>query len=209
MSRSISPIEGSSTAGYANEADDLFERYEARRSADVHKPWSHFFPASPARILDIGAGTGRDAAWFTSLGHHVTAVEPVDEMRTRAQKLHPEPEITWLKDILPDLPDVRALNQTFDMILMHAVWMHLTEPERTSGMATLASLLASGGRIVMSQRHGPVPKGRRMFEIGGEETISLAAQHGLKCLYNIRTGSTAAENMALRIEWTRLVFEKN
>lgn len=197
-----------STAGYAAEADDLFKRYEARNSADVHKPWSEFFPAPPAHILDIGAGTGRDAAWFASLGHQIIAVEPVDEMRARARELHPEPEITWLKDILPDLPEVRALKQSFDMILMHGVWMHLTEAERTAGMANLAALLAPNGRIVMSQRHGPVPEGRRMFEISGEETIALAASHGLDCRYHVRAGSSQAENMARGIEWTKLVFEK-
>lgn len=198
-----------STAGYASEADDVFKRYESRNAADIHKPWSHFFPSPPAHILDIGAGTGRDAAWFASLGHKVTAVEPVDELRIGAGQLHPEPEITWVKDILPDLTHTKALNLRFDMILMHAVWMHLTEDERKSGMANLASLLAPKGRIVMSQRHGPVPEGRRMFEITGEETTALAAQHGLKCLYNVRAGSSQAENMARGIEWTKLVFEKS
>ncbi|MEM9938007.1 MAG: class I SAM-dependent methyltransferase [Pseudomonadota bacterium] len=197
-----------STAGYANEAEDLFKRYEARKAADIHKPWSHFFPSPPAHILDIGAGTGRDAAWFASLGHQVTAVEPVDEMRLRAQKLHPEPEVSWLKDILPDLTHTKALNLRFDMILMHAVWMHLTEDERKRGMVNLAALLAPGGRIVMSLRHGPVPEGRRMFDVTSEETIALAGENGLKNLFHERSESIAAENRALAIEWTKLVFEK-
>lgn len=91
---------------------------------------------------------------------------------------------------------------------MHAVWMHLTEAERTAGMANLAALLAPGARIAMSQRHGPVPEGRRMFDVSGNETIALAAQHGLKNLYHHRGGSIQAENMARGIEWTKLVFEK-
>ena len=28
-------------------------------------------------------------------------------------------------------------------------------------------------------RHGPVPPGRRMFDVSAEETIALAAGHGL------------------------------
>ena len=197
-----------STSGYAAEADSLFERYESRDAAAVHAPWVTYFPKAPARILDIGAGTGRDAAWFASLGHSVLAVEPVDELRTRAAKLHPEPQITWLADILPDLNTTKARGETFDMILMHAVWMHLTEEERRIGMTSVASLLKPGGRLVMSLRHGPIPAGRRMFEVTGDETIALAAENELKPLYNHRADSIQAENRARKIEWTKLVFEK-
>ncbi len=200
--------DSASNAGYSDEVDSLFERYESRNPAGIHAPWVHLFPKAPARILDIGAGTGRDAAWFASLGHSVLAVEPTDALREGAARLHPEPEIEWLDDILPAIPNVMARGETYDLILMHAVWMHLTEAERADGMANLAQLLLPGGRIAMSQRHGPVPKGRRMFEISGEETIALAAQHGLTNLYHERAESIQAENRANQIEWTKLVFEK-
>ncbi len=35
------------------------------------------------------------------------------------------------------------------------------------------------GQILMSLRHGPVPPGRRMFDVSADETIALAAGHGL------------------------------
>lgn len=159
-------------------------------------------------MLDIGAGTGRDAAWFVSLGHSVLAVEPTEALRTGGQRLHTEPEITWLDDALPALPHVIARNETFDMIMLNAVWMHLTEAERQAGMATLAGLMAPGARLLMSQRHGPVPDGRRMFDVTGEETIALAATHGLEPRYHERSGSLLAENRKRGVEWTCLVFEK-
>ena len=200
--------ESASNASYGDEVEQLFVRYESRDPAGIHTPWIEFFPAPPARILDLGAGTGRDAGWLSSLGHSVLAVEPTDGLREGAAKLHPAPEIEWLDDLLPAIPHVLARGETFDLILMHAVWMHLTEAERIDGMANLVGLLKPGGRIAMSQRHGPVPKGRRMFDVSGAETIALAARHGLKCLYNERAGSIAAENRARGIEWTKLVFEK-
>ncbi|MEL7452583.1 MAG: methyltransferase domain-containing protein [Pseudomonadota bacterium] len=197
-----------SNAGYSTKVEDLFKRYEFRDPAGIHAPWADFFPEPPARILDIGAGTGRDAAWFVSLGHSVLAVEPTDALRIGATKLHPEPEIEWLDDILPGIPHVLSRGETFDLILMHAVWMHLTEAERVEGMANVASLLKPDGRIAMSQRHGPVPAGRRMFDVSGEETIALAKQHGLINLMHARAESIQAENRANHIEWTKLVFEK-
>lgn len=198
-----------SNAGYAQEAPRLLQRYEGLASEDVHAQWRQWIPAAPSRVLDIGAGTGRDAAWFVSLGHSVLAVEPTDELRHGAQQLHPEPEITWLKDSLPDLAQVQARAETFDVIMLNAVWMHLTEQERRTGFETLVSLMAPGARLFMSQRHGPVPEKRRMFDVSGAETISLAAPHGLETLYHERNGSQLAENRNLGVEWTCLVFEKS
>ncbi|MEL6413465.1 MAG: class I SAM-dependent methyltransferase [Pseudomonadota bacterium] len=199
----------SSNAGYAQEAPRLLQRYEGLASETVHAQWRQWIPIAPSRVLDIGAGTGRDAAWFVSLGHSVLAVEPTDELREGAQRLHPERSITWLKDQLPDLAQVKARSELFDVIMLNAVWMHLTEEERKTGFETLVSLMAPGANLFMSQRHGPVPEGRRMFDVSGDETTSFARAHGLRILYNERNGSQLAENRNLGVEWTCLVFEKS
>ena len=93
----------SGTEGYAEEAEALFKRYESIPAADAHRAVLHLIPAMPVRVLDIGSGTGRDAAWFASRGHSVVAVEPTDAMRLPAMALHPSPRIDWLDDSLPDL----------------------------------------------------------------------------------------------------------
>ena len=52
----------SRTEGYAETADRLVEQYESRTFADVHKSILHLIPTTPCRVLDVGAGTGRDAS---------------------------------------------------------------------------------------------------------------------------------------------------
>jgi protein-L-isoaspartate O-methyltransferase len=42
-------------------------------------------------VLDVGAGSGRDAAWFAARGHDVVAVEPTSAMRSEGQHRHPDP----------------------------------------------------------------------------------------------------------------------
>ena len=39
----------------------------------------------PSDVVDLGAGTGKLTRSLVALGHHVTAVEPLEEMRTRAR----------------------------------------------------------------------------------------------------------------------------
>ena len=93
----------SGTEGYAEEAEELFKLYENIPAADLHRAELHLIPTAPGSILDIGSGTGRDAAWFASQGHRVVAVEPTDAMRMPAMALHPSPRIEWLDHSLPDL----------------------------------------------------------------------------------------------------------
>ena len=50
--------------------------YEAIGFADIHKGAIPFLSATPGLALDIGAGSGRDAAWFAARGWDVVAVEP-------------------------------------------------------------------------------------------------------------------------------------
>src|SRR6202030_3217592 len=88
----------SGTENYAEEAPELLKRYESISFADHHRLVMHLIPTVPGRVLDIGAGTGRDAAGFVGLGHSVVAVEPTEELHRGAMLLHPSPMIEWIDD---------------------------------------------------------------------------------------------------------------
>ncbi len=170
-----------SIAGYGTHAAVLAEQYESITFEDVHRGVLHLFPTRPSNILDIGAGSGRDAAALAKSGHRVVAVEPTAELRSEGLRLHSSRAIEWIDDSLPTLKILRRSDRRFDLILLTAVWMHLDETERRTAMATIAELLAEGGLVSMSLRHGPVPPGRRMFDVSADETIELGAQFGLHC----------------------------
>lgn len=198
----------SGTEGYADEAKALFEQYEAFSAADAHHAVLHLLPTTPGIVLDIGSGTGRDAAWFASLGHRVVAVEPTDEMRIPAMALHPSPRIEWLDDCLPDLAALRERGERFDLVMLNAVWMHLDAGQRQRAMPHLAALVVPGGKVIMKVRHGPVPTGRRMFEIPDEEITALAGKHGLHPVLVLRTESVNEPNRSAGISWSNFVFAK-
>lgn len=204
----MSPINRPSNAGYAQHATALLKQYESLRFEDVHHRVLNYLPAAPAQVLDVGAGTGRDAAHFAEQGHSVLAVEPTTELREGAQQLHPSTAITWLDDCLPNLDKVAALKTTYDLIMLNAVWMHLNPAQQERGMRTLAQLTHSGSRVLFTLRHGPVPAGRVMFEVSGEHTGKLAAAHGFSTLLCTTHDSIQTANRAGGIQWTTLVLER-
>ena len=196
----------SGTENYADEASELLKRYESISFADAQAPVLQLIPPAPGRALDIGAGTGRDAAGLVALGYSVVAVEPTEELRRGAMLLHPLPMIEWLDDSLPDLAAVRARKEEFDLIMLTAVWMHLDEAQRQRAMPNVSALVCNGGIVIMSLRHGPIPPGRRMFEVSAEETRALARRWNLFCTLNQEAEASLRQP---GVSWTRLGFRKD
>jgi SAM-dependent methyltransferase len=197
----------SGTEGYAQEAEALVRQYESIAFADVHRQVLHLIPATASRVLDIGAGTGRDAAGFAAMGHRVVAVEPTEALRSRAAELHPSPQIEWLDDSLPDLARVLALGVAFDVVMLTAVWMHLDPAQRQQAMPRVASLVQPKGVLIMSLRYGPVPQGRRMFTVSAEETIQLAGAEGLQPVLRFESADGVLRRPG--VSWARLAFRKD
>lgn len=196
----------SGTEGYAQQAEALIERWRTLSFADRHRPILDWIPQTPSRIVDIGAGIGTDAAALAAMGHTVLAVEPVDALRNAARELHMSARIEWLDDSLPDLAVLKAKRATFDAVMLTAVWMHLDARQRQRAMPRVASLLRDGGVLIMSLRHGPVPTGRRMFDVTPDETNRLANEHGLRLVRELHTSSVQQANRDGGVTWTRLAF---
>ncbi len=194
------------TEGYAEHASELIERYESLCFADKHEEVLHLIPNTPAKALDIGAGTGADAAWLAERGHSVVAVEPTDTFRIHGITHHPSPRIEWIDDALPLLARVAHRTHEFGLVMVTAVWMHLDEHERRVAMPVIASLLAPGGNLIMALRHGPVPADRVMFTVSADETVALAEAQGLRCVLNVRNESKLAANREAGVDWSRVAF---
>lgn len=84
--------------------------------------------------------------------------------------------------------------------------MHLDEAEWKAAMSAVAGLVRAGGVIVMSLRHGPVPDGRRMFDVAADETIALGPQAGLQEHHR-----STREDMLGRgdVTWSFLALKRN
>ena len=157
-------------SAYDAQAESFAVRYESVPADVVHAALLEFIPRGRDLIaLDVGAGSGRDAAWLASLRYEVVAAEPAAGMRQEAQRRHPDPRIRWLDDRLPDLSAIHRLGLAFDLILLSAVWMHVSPPARARAFRKLATLLKPGGVILMSLREGPPEPDRPMIATSSSE----------------------------------------
>jgi 2-polyprenyl-3-methyl-5-hydroxy-6-metoxy-1,4-benzoquinol methylase len=195
-------------ADYDVHAAKLAEQWRTLDPLEVHAPVLHLMPQTPSRILDIGAGAGGDAGWYASLGHSVLAVEPADGLRNAGMADHSGPRIEWLDDSLPDLAQVRARGETFDLVTLTAVWAHLDHDQRARAMPNIASQLAPGGRLIMSIRNGWTLPARPTWEARPEDTILHAEAEGLALIFRTTAGSIQAVNKANGVTWTWLAFER-
>jgi SAM-dependent methyltransferase len=164
---------------YRKNATSLAATYEALEAVRVHAWLIDVLPEQPRCILDVGAGSGRDAAWFASLGHDVVAVEPAEDMIREARRRHPHPAINWVVgDRLPGLETTMRLGKSFDLILLSAVWMHVAPADRPRALRKLTSLLNPGGRIAITLRHGPPSPGQIVHEVSVAEIEAICRACG-------------------------------
>lgn len=82
-------------------------------------------------VLDVGGGSGGDAAWLAGLGHKVTYLEPSMEQRRFAERRFnfllnekTRPRIIMAGDTLDDLP----AKQKFDLVMVHTVASFQDDP---------------------------------------------------------------------------------
>ncbi len=163
---------------YNKNAAEVAGSYEVADTEKVHEWFFDHLPKRPLMILDVGAGSGRDAAYFSSLGHDVVAVEPSKGMRAEAMKKHSSPRIQWIDDKMPALSEVTRLGLFFDFILLSAVWMHLPIPERPHAFRKLIHLLKPGGFMAITLRIGDLDQEREFYAVSVEELEKLARDHG-------------------------------
>ncbi|WP_162046685.1 class I SAM-dependent methyltransferase [Vibrio taketomensis] len=189
---------------YEKNAAELAEQYNALDFETVHQGWLAYWPSKGASVLDVGAGSGRDAKWMSVSGCKVVAVEPSHALRELGMR-NTGASVIWLDDSLPDLLKTQALSRQYSLILISAVWMHIPIKLRAHSFATLSSLLTDGGRLVVTLRHGSFLDGRVSFGVSVAELESLATEYGLK-LVNV---SDSNDSMArMDVTWQTVVLEK-
>lgn len=199
-------MEQSVINGYAEDASFLIQSFEAISSSDLLSHVSDFIPNSKCRVIEIGAGTGRDAAWLASKGSNVLAVEPVSEFREAGKSLHPSPQIEWFNDSLPSLSGIIQRNELYELALLISVWQHVPKKEKLASLISLRSILCKDGKLIISVRNGPGSIKRKCYPTSAIQTIDFAQQCNFKLIFSHNAESVQVSNQKSNITWTWLVF---
>lgn len=198
---------------YNKNAVQLAELYLSKPFEQVHQPWLDYLTAvlkkPNARVLDLGAGAGRDSQYIAEKGAanniSVIAIEPALMLAELGKQQTQGLNVKWLQDSLPDLNTVTKQEVSFDLILLSAVWMHIPESQRSRSLRKLANLLKPGGKLVISLRHGKSGDERNMFEVCSDQLIQLGKTVGLFAL--LVTDITADVIGRAEVTWQTVVLQ--
>lgn len=134
-------------AYYTTHARDLIRRYESANVSDLHALLADSFPPG-ARLLELGCGSGRDAAFMLENGFDVTASDGIQEMVDAAAACHPLLAGRLHHIRLPE--DLTPALGIFDGVYTVATLMHLDRPAIQEVFARVRRMLVPGGRLFFS-----------------------------------------------------------
>src|SRR4051794_38557921 len=120
------------------------------RDADVRAAWAALLlplmPGTPARILDLGCGTGSLAVLLAKAGHAVSGVDRSAEMLAVARSKATAARVR-LDLVRGDAADPPFDRRSADVVLCrHVLW---ALPDRDAALANWTRLLRPGGRLVL------------------------------------------------------------
>ena len=137
--RAVAPrVSGGATSGMGTrfgEAAQAYDRVRPRYPAGIYD-WVEERVASPASVVDVGAGTGIFGAGLTDRGWTVTGVDPDPDLL----RLHPEPGLTGTAEDLP------LADGSQDLVTVAQAW-HWIDPAGAS--AEFLRVLRPGGAVAI------------------------------------------------------------
>lgn len=119
----------------------------------------------PADVVDLGAGTGKLTRSLADLGHRVTAVEPLAEMRAELEAAVPGVRVLEGSAEAMPLPDASA-----DVVTCAQAFHWF---DHTRSLPEIARVLRRGGRLalVWNSRDDRDPWMARLSDVIGNETV--------------------------------------
>ena len=148
-----------------------FAPWERRNVPELWRPLFEGPDAmEPARALDIGCGSGRDAVHLAGRGWQVSAVEFVDKPLARARQRAAEEgvEVQWVKGDVGELGRL-GLEPGYDLLYDFGCIQGLPDAARQGAAAGMTELASPGARLLLLA----FKAGRRMVLPRGMDTTHV------------------------------------
>lgn len=185
---------------YDQHARRYQSQYDSVAATDVHAEWVGVLERlQPGYALDVGAGSGRDAAWLDRIGWRVTAAEPSPALRELGRQ-RTGSTVQWCDARLPGLEGLAAPAREYDLILLSAVWMHLKPEHRPRAFARLDGILSRQGVLIITLRFGAPDPDRPMYAVSAQEVERLAHACG-RSFHALSEGLTPDRLRRSEVRW--------
>jgi SAM-dependent methyltransferase len=146
---------------YELDARSLSARYESADMSRTHRVLLRHLPKG-GRILEVGCGSGRDAAFLLAQGFNITAIDASGGMIRAARAAHPDLAGRLRMAAFPLKARDPLLQQRFDAIAAIAVLMHLSDADLKAAAGQAAQLLDRSKILFISASTGRAGiRGRR------------------------------------------------
>jgi SAM-dependent methyltransferase len=135
------------TLAYYNQNADAF--IEGTQNADMSEQYRFFlkYLTPGCKLLDLGCGSGRDSAYFSSLGFEVTAVDGSEELCKRVIANY------GIDAICISFEDI-SFTAEFDAVWACASLLHVKKTDMPNVLAKVSAALKPGGVLYASFKYG-------------------------------------------------------
>ena len=196
---------------YESYAEKAERRYEGA-DAGIASLFPFVFQRGE-RVLEIGAGSGRDAARLLQQGIDVQAVEPSGRLRRLALAAHPELQGRLFDGFLPGgLP--AECQREYEGILLSGVIMHIPDGELFDAAFELRGRLVKGGKLLISMpiERDDVRPGEQRDDSGRLMVIRSVAQVRLlfeRLGFQLENEWKSADSLGRGFLWATLYFRSS
>jgi len=145
-------VDPTTLEAYARHAAQFAADWEdvQSRPLDLHELVRRYFRLGGATV-DVGCGSGRDAAWLTANGYPTIGVDPSPALLSEARRRHPD--VRFAVGALPELAQFPS--GAWANVLCETVIMHLAPSQVARSTERLVQLLAPQGTLCMTWRVTP------------------------------------------------------
>lgn len=195
---------------YEKQAEGYAAMYDGADMGMLHRLLVRYLPEK-GRVLEIGCGSGRDAAFLVGRGFDVTATDAAAAMLTVAARRHPELAGRLHQIAFPFPPNSILAARSFDAVIAIAAVMHMSDQDLFEGATQIRDLLADDGILVLSLAQGRAglsrdrdAKGRLFIERPPEELQLLFERLGFRLI----TRQQTSDALERSLRWHTLVLQR-
>jgi SAM-dependent methyltransferase len=205
-------MDAKTVSHYDTHAREQSSRYESANLSPLYTFLLQHLTPRGASVLELGCGSGRDAAFLLANGYDLTGIDASAGMVAEATRIHPELAGRVSCAAVPVSDDSPLLLRTFDAVLSIAMFMHIPDPDLPTVVLQVRGLVRPGGALILDVsvghaglKAGRDARGRLFLERTPEEYRRIFEHNG----FNFAAQRSTVDSLSRPyLRWVSLVFHR-